>query len=244
MSYPPRVDVTDEESNDAEDTAVREDEHVPPSFQTEAYHCPHCGVLTTQEWRVLLYQPDPDLPANLHHSGHWRVECRNCHKDSVWVKPWWDEGDPRMAHPQVRGGPRPHIDTPDDVRLDYEEARSIVGNSPRGACALLRLATQKLADELEPEKGDLNEKIGRLVSKGLPEMVQQALDALRVIGNEAVHPGELDLRDDVPTASSLFELVNVIVEDRITRPKRVQEVYAKLPTKKLRGIADRDKGST
>lgn len=65
--------------------------------------------------------------------------------------------------------------------------------------------------------------------------VQQALDALRVIGNEAVHPGELDLRDDVDTASGLFELINVVVEDRITRPKRVAEMFAKLPAGSSRG---------
>ncbi len=107
-----------------------------------------------------------------------------------------------------------------------------------GACALLRLATQKLADDLEPGPGDLNAKIGRLVSNGLPEMVQQALDSLRVIGNEAVHPGELDLDDDVETA--LFELLNLTVEDRITRPQRVQDLYGKLPPSKLQGISNRD----
>ncbi len=129
---------------------------------------------------------------------------------------------------------------PSDVQTDYEEARAIVARSPRGASALLRLATQKLVNELEGGSGDLNAKIGRLVANGLPIPIQQALDALRVIGNEAVHPGELDLEDDVETASGLFNLLNLIVEDRIEQPKRIAEMYAKLPPTKLQGIQQRD----
>jgi hypothetical protein len=150
----------------------------------------------------------------------------------------------KLVKPMVGGGPRPHVDTPDDVRADYDEARSIVNLSPRGACALLRLATQKLVNNhLQTDGGDLNDRIRLLVEDGLPPMVQQSLDALRVVGNEAVHPGELDLKDDAETATGLFMLMNVIVEDRITRPKQVAEMYAKLPAGKLRGIADRDGGS-
>jgi len=133
---------------------------------------------------------------------------------------------------------------PDDVRADYEEARTIVNASPRGACALLRLATQRLVNELQPEGGDLNDRISRMVKAGLSPMIQQSLDVLRVIGNEAVHPGELDLRDDVETASSLFMLLNLIVDDRIARPKHVTEMFAKLPAGKIQGIVSRDRSSS
>jgi uncharacterized protein DUF4145 len=79
------------------------------------------------------------------------------------------------------------------------------------------------------QKGkDLNEDIGALVKGGLPVLVQQSLDALRVIGNNAVHPGVLDLRDDQPTALSLFHLLNLIVEEQIAKPKTVQAFYASL----------------
>ena len=54
---------------------------------------------------------------------------------------------------------------------------------------------------------NLNYDIGNLVKKGVPEHVQKALDSLRVIGNNAVHPGELDLKDDVETAILLFRLI-------------------------------------
>ena len=91
------------------------------------------------------------------------------------------------------------------------------------------------------EKGkDLNEDIASLVKKGLEEDVQKALDVVRVIGNHAVHPGQIDLKDDKPTAASLFALVNLIVERRIAIPKRIKEIYEGLPSGALEQIAKRD----
>jgi hypothetical protein len=57
---------------------------------------------------------------------------------------------------------------------------------------------------------------------GLDGRIQKALDVVRVIGNKAVHPGQIDLRDDKATASKFFALVNLIVEATITSPKHVQ----------------------
>ena len=132
---------------------------------------------------------------------------------------------------------------PTDVRADYEEASAIVMQSPRGACALLRLATQKLADDLVKDDGNLNAKIRALVAQGLSTEVAQALDALRVVGNNAVHPLEMVLDDDIETATALFECLNLIVEDRIARPKRVGTLFGKLPQGAREGIEKRD-GST
>ena len=62
--------------------------------------------------------------------------------------------------------------------------------------------------------------------------MQQSLDAVRVIGNEAVHPGTLDLKDDRDTATRLFDLVNIIAEQMISNPKHVKEIYEKIPEEK------------
>lgn len=118
---------------------------------------------------------------------------------------------------------------PMDVRADYEEARAIVALSPRGACALLRLAVQKLGGELGESGKNIDSDIASLVNKGLDVEVQQALDSLRVIGNNAVHPGEMDLTDDTETATALFTLLNFIVEDRIAQPKKRKAIFDKLP---------------
>jgi hypothetical protein len=87
---------------------------------------------------------------------------------------------------------------------------------------------------------DINDDIANLVKKGLAPLVQKALDSVRVIGNEAVHPGKLDLKDDRDTATRLFKLVNIIAEQMISNPKHVDELYAKLPEAKREAIEKRD----
>ena len=79
-----------------------------------------------------------------------------------------------------------------------------------------------------------------LVTAGLSTKVQQALDTVRVIGNEQVHPGQIDVRDEPDTASSLFTLVNIIVRELITEPREVEAMYASLPDSKQQSIDDRD----
>ncbi|HXB64105.1 MAG TPA: DUF4145 domain-containing protein [Solirubrobacteraceae bacterium] len=129
---------------------------------------------------------------------------------------------------------------PGEPRADYEEARSIVQGSPRGAVALLRLAVQKLVVALGRPGKDLNADIGALVKQGLPMRVQQALDTLRVTGNNAVHPGQIDLTDDLDRAVALFGLMNYIVEQQITQPKELNAIYDALPQSSLSQIEERD----
>jgi hypothetical protein len=130
---------------------------------------------------------------------------------------------------------------PEAVRNDYLEARDIVSKSPRAAAALLRLALQKLMPEIGRKGDNLNDDIGQLVREGLPVQVQQALDVVRVVGNNAVHPGLIDLKDDQITALALFNLVNLIVDFMIAQPKRVLELYDSLPEASRAAIEKRDK---
>lgn len=134
----------------------------------------------------------------------------------------------------------PHPDLPEACHPDYEEAREIVSRSPRGAVALLRLCLQKLMPHIGEEGKNINDDIKSLVAKGLPSLVQQALDFCRVVGNNAVHPGELNINDTPEIANHLFRMVNFIVEDRITRPKEIETLYSKLPHGAINAIAKRD----
>lgn len=171
--------------------------------------------------------------------------CSNCGEHSVWVDfaprsaGWaW-----RMVYPVSSGKYMAHSEMPTDVRLDFDEAASIVDLSPRGACALLRLALQKLMVDLGEPGKHLDTDIGSLVKKGLPAGVQQALDSVRVIGNSAVHPGELDVTDDPATAGALFHLLNFIVQDRIAQPSALERLYMKLPDGARAAIDKRDSNS-
>jgi hypothetical protein len=152
---------------------------------------------------------------------------------SLWVHE-------KLIYPNSRFGAYPNQDLPREIFNVVDEARSIVDFSPKGAAALLRLAIQMLCRHLGESGKNINKDIKSLVSKGLNQVVQQALDAVRVIGNESVHPGEIDLNDDRETALRLFELINIIAEQMITQPKRVREVYQKLPESKRQAIERRD----
>ncbi|MFN3161246.1 MAG: DUF4145 domain-containing protein [Rubinisphaera brasiliensis] len=128
---------------------------------------------------------------------------------------------------------------PTDVLKLYEEAAAIFSQSPRAAAALLRLAIQVLCLEVGESGKNINQDIASLVQKGLPEIVQQSLDVVRVTGNNAVHPGQIDA-DDPAVVESLFGLVNVIVEYMIAMPKRVSGLYSSLPANAVDAITRRD----
>jgi hypothetical protein len=86
----------------------------------------------------------------------------------------------------------------------------------------------------------LNDNIGIMVKNGLDEKIQKSLDVLRVIGNNSIHPGQIDFEDSYNTAISLFELVNIIADSMIRQPKKIDEFYTSLPKEKLEGIDNRN----
>ena len=90
------------------------------------------------------------------------------------------------------------------------------------------------------EGKNINDDIAALVEKGLDLRVQQALDVVRVIGNNAVHPGQIELRDDRATAEKLFALVNLIAERMISEPRHVEAMFNSLPEGARRLIERRD----
>ncbi len=163
----------------------------------------------------------------------WVSRCYSCNALAIWL---WD----RLIFPASNFVVEPNSDLDDDIKLDFREAARIVDVSPRGAAALLRLCIQKVCIQLGETGKHIDTDIASLVQKGLEPQIQQALDIVRVIGNEAVHPGQIDLKDDRGTAIRLFELVNLIADVTISRPKQVAELYGKLPETKLKAIEKRD----
>lgn len=213
-------------------------EYVPPEVDRGAFHCPFCHVYAQQYWSRLHALIQDGLATTDARSS----TCRNCKGHTYWLLD--DQTPPSKARLLWPIGsplaPAPHIDMPDEPKVDYEEARSILERSPRGAAALLRLAVQKLMASLGQKGENINDDIAALVRDGLSPKVQQALDTLRVTGNNAVHPGQIDLNDNRGMAVALFGLMNYIVEQQITRPRELDSIYQSLPESSREQIERRD----
>jgi len=167
------------------------------------FTCPNCGVVSKQDWWTRKWNGQRDSNHKVALEPIRVGVCDNCKNHTLWVKD-------KMLYPETGNSPFPNPQMPQEVSKLYLEATAIRSKSSRGSAALLRLAIQVLCKELGEEGKNINKDIGELVKKGLPEIVQQSLDIVRVTGNDAVHPGQIDT-DNPETVGQLFELVNIIV---------------------------------
>ena len=210
--------------------------YVSPDPNKESFTCPHCGTLSLMHYQKIEYNG-----YNVRVSDFMKIDsmikiasCQNCHKHIIFI-------DSLYIYPEIVTE-EANADMPEAVKQLYNEAGLIYNKSPRAACALLRLAIDRLCNELGETDRDINKNIGALVQKGLSQSVQQALDVVRVVGNKAVHPGQISFDvDDANTAIMLMRLLNIIVGRMITEPKEINELYQDLPESVKTSIEQRDK---
>jgi hypothetical protein len=229
-----------------------------PSHNFNAFNCPHCHDFQNHSWYDVTWESkkdemhcsdfenqlgeiEADSYSKFHKNFLKMAHCQKCAEYSIWQ-------NEIMIYPDDTGIDPPNPDLNDDIKTDYLEAASIVNKSPRGACALLRLAIEKLCDyflkqnnkSIELSKYDLNAKINLLSGQDLTttraKRLLTQLQLIRIIGNEAVHPGEMDLRGDQKTATELFPFINMIAEEMITAPKKEKEMLYNLPKNKTQEI--------
>lgn len=202
----------------------------PAKFRERTFNCPLCGVFSMQFFsdlkKIGFEDKQIDTQAVL-------SQCLKCDGNLLW----WNGS---IVAPSVTTAPFHHEDMPNEVVKTYEEARQVFEISPTASCALLRLTLEKLTVALGFTKGTLDARIGMMVKAGLSTNVQEALDVVRVIGNQAVHPGQIDVADDRETAAALFELLNYIVERLITEPAKIGKLFEALPESARKAIASRD----
>lgn len=198
--------------------------------------CPYCHVFSQMD--VHDYYFDQDLIGNQFGPEIInQLEIRRC--SNCGGKFFYENG--HLLYPEPASiTPEPAM--PEDVKAIYIEASSIYHRSPRAACALLRLAIERLCDDLDAKGNNLDSKISNLVKRGLSEDVQRALDFVRVIGNNAVHPGKIEYDiDNEQTANMLFKLLNIIVQRLISQPATINALYEALPDGIRASVIQRDK---
>ena len=225
-------------------------EYSPPEYRSDGFNCLYCNAYAKQTWAALggstrswfALEVNPDSQYVI---DDWDVIyidekpvfvslCARCENATLWLCE-------KIIYPLARMAPPANSDLPDNVKEMYEEASAIAGLSARAACALLRVAIEMLLKDLGhlKENSNINDSIGELVGAGVDKRVQQALDVVRVTGNNAVHPGTIDF-DDSTDVSSLFELINYIADTLITQPKKTSEMFDDLPEGDKKRIKRRD----
>lgn len=225
---------------------MKKEKHYPPKHAKGEYHCPHCNVFSKQRWSHL--NASGDLYDRPHHqsnirgltnlTGNFTEEwtssfCEHCNGIILWLSG-------SIVYPKKILVEQPNEDLNEDIQADYLEAANVLSDSPRSAAAILRLALQKLCKQLGENGKNINDDIGELVKKGLNPTIQKSLDSLRITGNNAVHPGELDLTEDIDRVIKLFGLVNFIAEKMITEPKEIDSFYDDMPDESKKAVEKRD----
>jgi len=236
--------------------------YTPPKYGESKFNCPNCDAFSHQQWseiinnhhhmgesielisylrevpnEVFLPEEEELIPNSINGfliNNYVAISlCYHCEKTSIWI-------NGEMVYPLSTSAPAPNQDMPEDVKELYEEARKLGTLSPMASTAILRLALEKLLPQIGAQRGNIDNMIGQLVEKGLPKEVEKALDSLRVIGNQAVHPGTIDINDNTDAAFALFRLLNFVVERMITQLKEIDEIYELLPEGKRKGIEKRN----
>ena len=243
-------------------------------YGSRKFKCPHCNVIAQQNWfqsgmllsriekiyahlyldyrghihdyeqeaiRNFLNHVEGKLPQNINSYLPKEISiaiCEACEYFSIWV-------NKKIVCPKKISIDLPNEDLNDDIKSLYLEASNIFPDSPKGSTALLRLALQKLLMQIGKKGKNLNNDIKELVEEGLSDKIQKALDLVRVIGNNAVHPGTIDLDDNSDVALKLFKILNIIANEMITKPKEISELYNDLiPDETKEHINQRDKKET
>ncbi|EGR2784078.1 DUF4145 domain-containing protein [Vibrio parahaemolyticus] len=241
-----------------------------PEHKSEYFKCPHCQVLSQQIWfdvdssssaanqiinhvyldyrsQVQSFKQEAIASFiervvrayNIHMpefvpNGFSVATCTSCNQISLWV-------NEEIVYPRQTAIAPPNEDMEQEIKELYIEASTIVVDSPKGATALLRLALQLLLKQLGKSGKNINNDIKELVADGLSPKIQKALDLLRVVGNNAVHPGQIDLDDGRDIAFKLFHVLNFIAEEMISKPKELDFLYSDIvPEETQEHINQRD----
>ena len=215
--------------------------------------CPRCGVQAQQEWSWVILSDDEyatsaevffDEAANdrefdeeslSYSASEWRAaHCQGCDQKTLWR-------NGTNVYPQSASAPAPHPDMSASAAQLYEEARQVLPLSRRAGAALARAALEtqlRILDPGAPKGARLDDIIGRVAAR-VSTPLSERLDIIRHVGNKSLHDsggqddlvylylGDSDGADEI--AELLFDAMNDLVDELITRPARTSDFWSKLP---------------
>lgn len=210
-------------------------EYCTPKLDKKAFNCPHCGAFAKQRWYSLILKefntavffrnnngPSSHSEDIIFLDDNFRAsKCDHCEKLALW-------NNQKMVYPRSITVENPNPDMPEVAKGLYIESAQILQDSPRASAALLRLALQEILNEVVKggEKNNINKNIG-ILSKEVDKTTQKALDLIRINGNNAVHPGEIQIKEE--TTEYMYKLLNIIVQKLISDKKQIDDLFEKLP---------------
>ena len=216
-----------------------------PELDRGAFDCPHCGVFAEQRWCLLESRSfngskyyignqyiGPKFMGSTYFDGFSASRCEHCKELVLW-------NGQKIIYPRSITVESPNPDMPEVAKGLYIESAQILQDSPRASAALLRLALQEILNEVVEggEKNNINKNIG-ILSKEVDETTQKALDIIRINGNNAVHPGEIQIEEE--TTEYMYKLLNIIVQKTISDKKQIDDLFEGLPKSIKESIKKRD----
>ena len=210
-------------------------EYCTPELNKEAFNCPHCGAFAKQGWYYLMFRHS-DVKVFFNNNGlaspknrisadfgdnFMTSKCDHCEKLALW-------NDQKIIYPRSITVESPNPDMPEVAKSLYMESAQILQDSPRASAALLRLALQEILNKVVEggEKNSINDNI-RILSEGVDETTQKALDLIRINGNNAAHLGEIQIEEE--NIEYMYKLLNIIVQKLISDKKQIDDLFEGLP---------------
>jgi len=199
-----------------------------PEFQKSSFNCPICGVFSVQYWRQLTeYLEFQSGEKSVTQMPIWSSHCSHCNQRS-----FWEEEGKIIIFPFVKKQ-QINPDLNEKIKDTLKQAILILEDSPPAAAAMLRLSLEMICDELNAEGGNLFEKICSIYEKEHIKVSTRAMHLVRIIVGNSIHfPPKIDLGDSEEIAKTLLGLIDIIAERVLTEPKKINDLWAKIPESK------------
>lgn len=208
-----------------------------PKIDLDSFTCPHCKVVAEQNWKsiesreVVISGDDIFLFKT--------AQCKLCRSLSIWCvltnkkeNNKWVKNDnavvsAKMVYPNKSFAPEPHELMPEDIIQFYKKASLILHLAPEASCTYLRICLEKLCHKLKEFKGKpkLHKMISTLKDEHIiTQNMETAMNSVRLFGNEASHPDQIMIEDNIDLATKLFMILNMIVEHTLAGTARITEI--------------------